>query len=345
MKVLLRLFPVLLLLSATATAWAVVNQGHRGTGTNATGNDFPENTIPSFLQALTEGADMVELDTTLSADDAVVVIHDGTLDRTTDCTGAVYDLNLADIQACDAAVGTPLEGTGVTIPTLAEVFTALDAMKYEGEVNIEIKSDLEGVVGADHLAERVTAEVLSATWEDRVIFSSFSSGILDAVENLDDAWITGYLTSEVNVNAQADLAAAHGFDGLHSYYLQTLAVNVNYIHSLGLFVNVWTVDPAAVMSSMIERGVDGIITNEPDRLAALLTDDDDDDNDDNDTSPNSDDDSSPTDDDDDQTPSDDDTTDDDDVSPDDDDASPDGDDDTSGDEDTSEGDDDDSCGC
>jgi len=340
MKTFIRLLPLIMLLSLVASGGAVVNQGHRGTGTSVAGNDYPENTIPSFLQAFVEGADMVELDTTLSADDEVVVIHDDTLDRTTDCTGAVYDLNLVDIQACDAAVGTPLEGTGVKVPTLAEVFAALEAIKYEGEINIEIKSSLEGVVGAAHLAERVTDEVLLALWEDRVIFSSFSSGILDEIENLDDTWITAYITSEVNVNAQADLAATHGFDGLHPYYLQTLAANVDYTHGLGLFINVWTVDLAPAMSSMIARGVDGVITNEPDVLAALLADDDDDDDDDDND-----------DDDDDQTPGDDDVTDDDD-----DDASPNGDDDDDDNDNDAQGDDDadssgddddddDGCGC
>ena len=265
---------LLILLGLSAEGQAFFNQGHRGTGTSNALNDFPENTIPSFLQAFTEGADMVELDCTLSADDEVVVIHDDTLDRTTDCSGAVYDWTLADIKTCDAAVGTPWAGSGVEVPTLVEVFAALDAVRYTGEVNIEIKSSLVGTVGADHLAQRTTDEVLSAAWEDRVIYSSFSSSILDEVELLDADWVTAYITSEVNVNAQADLAYAHGFDGLHPYYLQTFAAQVDYAHSLDLFINVWTVDLQNAMQNLIDRGVDGIITNEPDRLAELLTDDD-----------------------------------------------------------------------
>jgi glycerophosphoryl diester phosphodiesterase len=282
------------------TASAVINQGHRGTGTNSPLNPFPENTIPSFLQAFTEGADMVELDCTLSADDEVVVIHDDTLDRTTDCTGAVYDKTLAEIQACDAAVGTPLEGTGVVVPTLTEVFAALDAAKYTGEINIEIKSGLEGLVGADHLAARVVEEVTAAGWDARIIFSSFSLAILDEIELLDAAWVTAFITSEVNVNAQADLADAHALDGLHPYYAQTFGPSVTYAHDLGLFVNVWTVDLAFAMQTMIDREVDGIITNEPDVLYDLLhADDDDDDDNDNDNDDNNDDNNNDLDDDDD----------------------------------------------
>ena len=112
-------FLALLLISPGLADSTVYNQGHRGTGANAPGNDYPENTIPSFIQGFAEGADMVELDTQLSQDEAVVVIHDATLNRTTDCTGSVRDLNLAEIQACDAGYGTPMAGQGFRCPPWA----------------------------------------------------------------------------------------------------------------------------------------------------------------------------------------------------------------------------------
>ncbi|MDP8221721.1 MAG: glycerophosphodiester phosphodiesterase family protein [Candidatus Lernaella stagnicola] len=339
---------MLAVLLIAGQALAVFNQGHRGTGTNMVGNPFPENTIPSFLQAFAEGADMVELDCTLSADDEVVVIHDDSLDRTTDCSGAVYDWDLVDIKTCDAAVGTPLQGTGVEVPTLAEVFAALDAAKYTGEVNVEIKGSLVGVVGAAHLAERVTDEILLAGWEDRIIFSCFSASVLDEVELIDSAWITAYLTSEVNVNAQADLAYEHGFDGLHPYFAQTFAPQVDYAHGLGLFVNVWTLDVPALMQSMINRGVDGIITNDPEKLAPLLDDDDDDTTDDDTTDDDTTDDDTTDDDttdDDTATDDDDDDTTDDDTATDDDDDDDDDNDDDDDDNDDDDDDNDSGCGC
>ena len=317
---------VLFLLIAPAWADAPLNIGHRGMGTNAPGNPYPENTIPSLQEAFAVGADMVELDVLLTADDEVVVIHDGSLDRTTDCTGAVADLTLVEVQSCDAAFGTPLEGTGVVVPTLGEAFAAM-----AGDVNVEIKSDTP--YSAAHIAERVTDEILLAGAEDRVIFSSFSLAICEAVEALDDTWLTALLTSEVFVNAEIDEAAAAGLDGIHPYYLQTFPAQVNYAHDAGLFINVWTVDTAFLLRQTINKGVDGIVTNQPEVLADLLDDDDDDDDDDD-----NDDDDNDDDDDDDDNDDDDDDDDDDDTAPTDDDT-------TADDDDNDDDDDDEGCGC
>ncbi|HMR09838.1 MAG TPA: glycerophosphodiester phosphodiesterase family protein, partial [Polyangiaceae bacterium] len=112
----------------------VVNSGHRGTGTNSSLNPFPENTIESIKQAFAEGAEMSELDVVHSKDGVLVVIHDDTVNRTTNGTGCVGDLTVAELQGLDAAVGTSLAGTGVKIPTLTELLAAVD-----GGLNIEIK--------------------------------------------------------------------------------------------------------------------------------------------------------------------------------------------------------------
>ena len=273
---------LLLVITPLLAQETVMNIGHRGTGTNAPGNDFPENTIPSFVHAFLEGADMVELDVLLTSDDQVIVIHDATLDRTTDCTGPVIDITLSEIKQCDAAWGTPLQGTGVEVPTLAEVFDAVD-----GPINVEIKSDhVGGTYTAAHIAERVLTVIADAGAAARVVISSFSLDVCAAVKTLAPALPVAYLTSELNVNAEIDKVIAAGLDGIHPYGLQTFAANVTYAHDNGLFVNVWTIDPAALMQTMITRGVDGVITNEPDVLAEVLADDDtvDDDTVDDDTS-------------------------------------------------------------
>ncbi len=261
---------LLLVITPLLAQETVMNIGHRGTGTNMPGNDFPENTIPSFVHAFLEGADMVELDVLLTSDDEVVVIHDATLDRTTDCTGSVIDMTLSEIKQCDAAWGTSLQGTGVEVPTLAEVFDTID-----GPINVEIKSDN---VGADytaaHIAERVLTVISDAGAAARVVISSFSLSVCEAVKTLAPSIRVAYLTSELNVNAEIDKVIVSGLDGIHPYGLQTFAANVTYAHDNGLFVNVWTIDPAALMQTMISRGVDGIVTNEPDVLADVLADDD-----------------------------------------------------------------------
>ena len=264
------LIVILVACSAAALLAAdVQNIGHRGTGSNAAYNDYPENTIPSFLQAFAEGADMVELDVLLSGDDEVIVIHDSTLDRTTDCTGGVIDKTLAEIQLCDAAWGTSLQGTGVIVPTLGEVFAAVS-----GEINVEIKTNNIGEYTAEHLVERVLDEIDAAGAADRVIISSFGMNVCTEVKDAGSDIPVAFLTSEVAVMQEIDDVIAAGLDGIHPYGAQTLALHVDYAHDNGLFVNVWTIDPIAALQLMISRGVDGIVTNEPDVLAGLLGDDD-----------------------------------------------------------------------
>ncbi len=232
--------------------------GHRGSGSSEFLNPLPENTIPSFQQAFADGADLVELDVLLSSDDALVVIHDGSLDRTTDCSGRVRDFTLAEIQACDAAVGTTLEGAGVAAPTLREVYEALDA---NAMVNVEIKGDDVGIYGAAHIAQIVVDEITDLDAADRTIISSFHSGILSETENYNAEMTTAFLTSELVVNPVMDQCVENGFDGFHPHYTGILLGDVDYAHSLGLFVNVWTCNFAPFMHGLMDAGVDGILTD------------------------------------------------------------------------------------
>lgn len=104
----------------------------------------PGNTLPAFALALEQGADTLEMDLQLTADGEIVVIHDGIVDRTTDGTGAVVDLTLAELRQFDAGYGfedvdggTPYRGQGVTIPTLTEVFETFP----ETPMIVELKTD------------------------------------------------------------------------------------------------------------------------------------------------------------------------------------------------------------
>ena len=232
--------------------------GHRGSGTNAPFNPLPENTIPSFVQAFEDGADLVELDVLFTADDGIVVIHDGTLDRTTDCIGRVLDFTLAEIQACDAAFGTPMEGMGVQVPTLAQVYEALPA---DAVVNVEIKSDQVGELGAQYIATIIADEIAFLDAAERTIISSFHDGILIETENYDPEMTTAFLTSALITNPLMDEASENGFDGFHPHYTGLLLGDVEYAHSLGLFVNVWTCNFAPFMHYIMDEGVDAILTD------------------------------------------------------------------------------------
>lgn len=245
--------------SGECPANAVVDVGHRGTGVNTPDNPFPENTLEAFAQGAAEGAQMIELDVVHSADGVLMVIHDETVDRTTDGTGCVGDLTLAELKMLDAAAGTPLEGTGVTIPTLDEVLAATDL-----DINIEIKVHTGDCSTTDRAlaAADVVAAIAGDTSGRSFVVSSFDADVLTAVHDLDPAIYLGLLTL---VPDDAALAEARGFDALN-----VLTVNVRdradaeAIRAHGLDVVVWTENGAVGIDNHLTSGVDMIITDEPD---------------------------------------------------------------------------------
>ena len=238
----------------------VINCGHRGTGVNSAENDFAENTLPSFVYAATEGADMIELDVIHSADGVLVVIHDDTVDRTTDGTGCVGDMTVFELQLLDAAFGTSMAGGGFVIPTLEDVLFATAT-----DVNIEIKINDSAACPASNkpqLAADVVAAIQADT-NDRTLFvSSFDADVLTEVETLDASIYSGLLTT---VPDDAPIAAARGFDAINVLSLTVRdQQTVDELIAMDLDVNVWTENNEFAMQDMIEFGVNMVITDEPD---------------------------------------------------------------------------------
>jgi len=242
-------------------ASSVINCGHRGTGTNGPDNPYPENTIPSFEQAVIEGAQMIELDVMHSADGELMVIHDDTVNRTTDGEGCVRHQTVAELQAWDAAFGTSLEGTGVVIPTLDEVLAAVDV-----SVNVEVKiaddascpeSDLDLIA-----EDLVTAIQGDAVLRDLVV-SSFDFDMLVAVQQLDASIHLGLLTV---LYSDAQAAADQGFDALNVFGGLYGAEEIQIILDAGLEANVWTINDPSIMETLLATGVSIFITDDPDVL-------------------------------------------------------------------------------
>jgi glycerophosphoryl diester phosphodiesterase len=242
-------------------AESVINCGHRGTGSNGPDNPYPENTIPSFSQAVIEGVQMIELDIMHSADGELVVIHDDTVNRTTDGAGCVGDQTLAELQSLDAAFGTSLEGTGVVIPTLEEVLAAVDV-----SVNVEIKivddascppSDL------DRIAQDLVAIIGADAVERDLVVSSFDFDMLVAVQQADASIYLGLLTM---LYSDAQVAADQGFDALNVFGGLYGAEEMQIILDAGLEANVWTINDPPTMEELLITGVSIFITDDPDVL-------------------------------------------------------------------------------
>ncbi|MFZ0660658.1 MAG: glycerophosphodiester phosphodiesterase family protein [Candidatus Binataceae bacterium] len=224
----------------------VLNIGHRGAS-----KAFPENTLAAFRAACDAGADMCELDVQLSRDGAVVVIHDDTVDRTTDGRGAVAELTLAELKSLDA-------GRGERIPTLEEVFATT-----AGRCGLNVELKIAGI-------EPQVAEIMRKC--DAIgtsMVSSFEWGALEAMRTVAPEIRAGVL-AEKKPDRMLEAAAR-----LHAYAVnprRDLATPDFCIaaHARGFKVLVWTVDAPAQMLALIDAGVDGIMTNYPDRMRSVL---------------------------------------------------------------------------
>ncbi len=238
-----------------------INAGHRGTGNSKADNPYPENTIPSLLQAIEEGATNVEFDVRMSADGVPVLMHDSSLEATTDGEGCVSAHTVAELQQLDAGAGTPMAGEGVTVPTLAEV-----VLQVPIDLNVEMKYDGGGAcpeVSREEFAAAVL-EVLEADDQDRLrSISSFDLMLLEAVRAQDPDIYLGYLALTADL---LPLAVEAGFQALNLNIANVNADVVAQVHAEGLEVNVWTVDDPVDIADMFAADVDAIITNEPPRV-------------------------------------------------------------------------------
>jgi glycerophosphoryl diester phosphodiesterase len=231
----------------------LLNIAHRGAS-----GDFPENTLVAFTAAIEAGAQMCEMDVQLCADGAAVVIHDETVNRTTGGRGAVAALSLAEIRRLDAGVKFVPTFAGTRVPTLEEV---LELVKGKCALNVELKGP--GV-------EREVCSLLRAhgAVADTIV-SSFDWNSLAAAREFEPAVRLGVLADR---HADAMFAAAlrlHAVSVNPRYDIVNEAM-IDGAHRAGLKLLVWTIDRAARMRQMIAMGVDGIMTNYPGRLTALL---------------------------------------------------------------------------
>ncbi|HVL36142.1 MAG TPA: glycerophosphodiester phosphodiesterase [Burkholderiales bacterium] len=232
----------------------------------------PENTLVAFERAAALGAQVLEMDLRVSADGAIVVIHDATVDRTTDGAGPVAALGLAELRALDAGYrftpdggqSFPYRGRGVRVPTLEEVAARLPRAR----LNLEMKQ-----FTVDQ-AEALCALVLRAGLLERVLVASAVETPLGAFRRACPRAATSMSAGEAYVFIQVTsafpppAAALQIPERIGERVLATPQL-VAAARARGLRVHVWTVNDEARMRALIALGVDGIITDRPDRLLAL----------------------------------------------------------------------------
>lgn len=234
----------------------------------------PENTLVAFRSAVEDwGADMLELDVHLSADGHVMVIHDPTVDRTTDGSGAVGELTLDQIRELDAGHrfedergGTPYRGRGVRVPTVGEVLDACPSVW----INIEVKA----AAAAGPLVEVVRARgeqhrvLVTAELEKNRRGARGYEGPWGASRRQCGLfWILHRLPGGGPYTPAADVLQIPEVWKGHRVLTPRL---VETAHRRNLPVHVWTVDDPADMRRMLEWGVDAIQTDRPDLLSEIL---------------------------------------------------------------------------
>lgn len=232
---------------------------HKGASVRA-----PENTLPAFTEAVELGADGVELDVQLSADDELVVCHDETVDRTSNGHGWIRDLALSQLRELDFSGGR--DGfAGTPIPTLREV---LELLRPTGlNVNIELKN---AVLPYPGMEQRVVDLVGETGMNSRVIYSTFNHNSAWRLTQAQSANPVGVLHAEPLYRPWR-YASALGAAAVHpSGAALRIDPCVNACHEAGIAVHVWTVDEPAQISACAKLGVDAVITNVPDVAREVL---------------------------------------------------------------------------
>ena len=246
------------------------NLAHRGGGANA-----PEATLPAFAAAAAAGADVLEMDVHLTADDALVVIHDASVDRTTGGSGRVAEMSLAALRTLNAGDrfrapggGFPYRDAPIPVPTFAEVLEAHPDLPFV----VEMKTAAT--------AEPLCRAIRSAGRESRTLVGAFAQASLDRFrEHCPEVATSASFPEVVAFLVLSTL-------GLPGFYERPPAalfvsersgplpvVTPRFLRSArraGLPVIVWTVNDRADMIRLFDLGVDGILTDDPRMLAEVL---------------------------------------------------------------------------
>lgn len=230
---------------------------HRGASGHA-----PENTIASFELAIEMGADAIECDVHLSRDGQLFVLHDFTVDRTTNGHGLVAQTPSADLHRLDAGSWFGEQFAGQRLPTLAQV---LDLARGRARVAIELK---QGPVYYPGIEQALAGAIHYAGMAEEVLVISFDHHALLRLREISPEIATGVLYAARPIDA-VELARAADAQVLEPQWSMVTAEDVERAHRAGLLVVPWAVDDPAEMSAVLALGVDGLATNYPDRLLAI----------------------------------------------------------------------------
>jgi glycerophosphoryl diester phosphodiesterase len=244
--------------------------GHRGSS-----GDRPENTMSAFNHALSSGADVLESDMQLSKDGQIVLIHDETIDRTTNGSGAVSDFTVKELKSFDAGhyftldegKTYPFRGKGITIPTLDELLSKHKNVK----LNLDLKSDNPLLIG------KIIDTIIDHNMSDRVILASFNHNTMKRLRSHLEEKGLNVLTTNSKREAVL-MTAAHKLRLPN--YKKPMALEIptkqsgitiltqkflDKAKNMGHYVIPWVINDDKEIENLFHQGVDGIITDYPEK--------------------------------------------------------------------------------
>jgi glycerophosphoryl diester phosphodiesterase len=238
----------------------------------------PENTLFAFKRAADLGVDVIETDVHATSDGVLVVIHDANVERTTDGSGLVSEMTFEDLKKLDAGYRFspdggktfPFRQSGITVPTLLEVFTALPKMKF----NIEPKQQTPSLVKplCQMLRERkMTNSVIIGSF-NQTILEEFRVDCAEAATSAGPGEVSKFLSlykTGLSATYSPSMSALQIPESVAGLQIVTKDF-IDAAHERNLKVHVWTVNETKAMKPLLEMGVDGIMTDYPDRLQSLL---------------------------------------------------------------------------
>ena len=231
--------------------------GHRGACGYA-----PENTIVSIIKAHELGIKHVEFDVKLTGDGEVILIHDDTLDRTTDGSGSIGSWSLRDVQRLDAGSWFSKKFSGERIPTLKDALLLLNDLSLS--VNIEIKPSS----GRELETTAAVCTVIKRFWHNKdslPLVSSFSEKVMGIVSEKLPACDRALIVMDIPNNWQSKLCIL-GCNALHAWFKPLKKSNVREIKKFGYLLRCYTVNDLKLSRRLFGWGVDGIFSDFPDKL-------------------------------------------------------------------------------
>jgi glycerophosphoryl diester phosphodiesterase len=229
---------------------------HRGASAVA-----PENTMAAFRRAVEMGAECIETDLHLSRDGRLVIVHDSTLNRTTSGDGPVKTHTFNELRELDAGRWFSEKYAGEHLPTIEEL------LDFAGQADLSLYLEIKG--GAGYGVERAVISALRGRKESKAtVVLCFDASVLDRIHQLDRLLMTGLLFE----SGGEDMVKEAVRVGARQIGPRGDCVTPEMIedaHRRGLKVVTWTINEAAQMRTLAAAGVDGIMTNYPDRLVAV----------------------------------------------------------------------------